>query len=74
MYGIQGSIEKRRPFSLLWLPFLNGFSPEISGLIKRQKIGWEAILTELMTIAEHFLKGPGARLQTKPTKLIALYP
>lgn len=34
--------------------FVNGLSPEISGLIKIQKTGWEATgLTELMTIAEH---------------------
>lgn len=35
--------------------FINGLSSEISGLIKRQKLGWEATsLTELMTIPEHF--------------------
>ena len=35
--------------------FINGLAPEISGLIKRQKIGWETTsLTELMTIPEHF--------------------
>lgn len=35
--------------------FVSGLSPEISGLVKRQKTGWEATgLTELMTIAEHF--------------------
>lgn len=34
---------------------VNELSPEICGLIKRQKRGWEAIgLTELVTIAEHF--------------------
>lgn len=33
--------------------FVNELSPEISGLIKRQKTGWEATgLTELMTILE----------------------
>lgn len=35
--------------------FVNELSAEISRLIKRQKRGWEAIiLTELVTIAEHF--------------------
>lgn len=35
--------------------FVNGLSPEISKLGKRQKIGWEATgLTELVTTAECF--------------------
>jgi len=34
--------------------FLNGLPPDIRGLIKRQKIEWEAIVaTELQTTAEH---------------------
>lgn len=35
--------------------FINGLYPEISGLIKGQKIRWEVnLLTELMTIDKHF--------------------
>lgn len=35
--------------------FINGLSSEISGLIKRQKLGWVVTsLAELMTITEHF--------------------
>ena len=35
--------------------FVNGLSPEISGLIKGQTLEWVVTrLAELMTIAEHF--------------------
>lgn len=53
--------------------FVNGLSSEISGLLKRQKIGWEAIsLTEHMTILS-ILKEPWSKISNKsPAKIIAL--
>ena len=52
---------------------VNGLSPEISGLIKRQKIGWEATsLTEIVTITKHFERILEQVSKRKSTKLMAL--
>ena len=53
--------------------FVHGLSPEITGSIKRQKIGWEATsLTELVTIAEHFERTLEQDCKQKSAKLLAL--
>lgn len=51
---------------------VNELSPEICGLIKRQKRGWEAIgLTELVTIAEHFERTLDRDHKQRPAKRMA---
>lgn len=53
-YGIWSSINTTTQSALAAL-FVNGFFPGMGGLIRRQKIVWEATsLTEFVTMAEHF--------------------
>ena len=53
--------------------FWSGLSPGVSGLVKRQKIGWTGRgLTELITIAEHFERILEQDHKQKSAKLLAL--